>query len=168
MKKRGLLYFIPLIACISVLLFPVAASAQVNKDSLILNYASGGFNNEIKPGETVKVYIEASNASDTATNHIQFSAEPPENWIVAFDPQSIETLGSDSLQTVEVTVTSPENIQKGDYSITIVANSSAGQRVMSLYFWVQKGSSIWIWIGGGLGLVLIIVFIFIYRRFTKE
>ncbi len=168
MKNKKLLCIIPLIVCLSVLMFPVAASAQVHKDSLILNYASGGFNNEIKPGETVKVYIEAANESSTATNHVQFSAEPPENWIVAFDPQSIETLGADSLQTVEVTIAAPENAQKGDYSVTIVANSSAGQRVMSLYFWVEKGSSMWIWVGGGLGLVLVVVFIFIYRRFSRE
>ncbi len=168
MKNKKLLCIIPVVVCLLVLLLPAAASAQVGKDSLILNYASGGFNNEIEPGEAVKVYIEASNDSDLATNNIIFSAEPPEGWVIEFNPQSINTLAANSLQTVEVTVTAPQNAHKGDYSVTIVANSSVGQRVMGIYFWVAKGTSIWIWVGGALGLALIIVFFFIYRRFTKE
>jgi uncharacterized membrane protein len=167
MKKRKLFYLIPVVISLLVLLSPTAVLAQ-DKDELILNYVAGGYNNQISSEETKTLFIEVTNTSNTDTTDIHFSYDAPEGWVVVFVPQSISVLRAESIQTVEASVTAPQNVEKGDYSITIIADSSAGRRVVGTYFWVEKGSNVWVWVGSGLGLVLIMVFVFIYRRFTKE
>jgi uncharacterized membrane protein len=162
------LWLLPVIVCLLIMLLPGAALAQTGKEGLILYYASGGYDSEIKPGESVTIFIEVSNEKITATNNIQFSADAPDEWVVQFNPQSIDILDGESIQNVEVTVTAPKNVEKGDYSITIIADSSIGRRVIGTYFWVEKGTNVWIWVGGALGVAVIIAFAFIYRRFTKD
>jgi uncharacterized membrane protein len=139
-----------------------------DKDELILNYAAGGYNSRISSEETKSIYIEVANNSTSDTTNIQFSYNAPKGWMVAFTPQSISLLNNDSVQTVEVRVTAPRNVEKGNYSITIIADSSAGRRVLDTYFGVEKGTNIWAWVGGALGIAVIILFVLIYRRFAKD
>ncbi|MBN1368177.1 MAG: hypothetical protein JW967_09670 [Dehalococcoidales bacterium] len=162
------LLLVSLIICMLILLFPSAVLAQEDKESLLLNFTSGYYNSEIKPGESKTIYLEVENKSTTSTTDIQFSFNAPDDWMVEFNPGSIEVIEAGNYEAVEVTVMAPANVEKGDYSITVIADSSAGRRVISTYFWVEKGTNIWIWVGGALGIVVIILFVFIYRRFTRE
>jgi uncharacterized repeat protein (TIGR01451 family) len=163
------LYFLPVIVCLLILVLPATTLAQDGKDGLLLNYASGvGYNSQIAPGETKTLYIEVTNTSNTPTTNIQFSSDAPAGWLLEFNPHSIDILDTNGYQTVDVIVTAPLNVEKGDYSITVIADSSAGRRVLGTYFWVEKGTNIWVWVGGALGVAVIVLFVFIYRRFNKE
>jgi uncharacterized membrane protein len=162
------LIIIPVIVYLLILLLPSAVMAQDGKDTFYLTYAAGGYNNEIAAGESKTLYLEVTNDSDIPTTNIQFSYNAPEDWLVEFEFQSIDVLDANSFQTVEVNVTAPVNVEKGDYSITFIADSSVGRRVLDTFFWVEKGTNIWVWVGGALGIVVIILFVLIYRRFGKS
>ena len=161
-------YFLPLIITLFSLFFPSPVLAQESKDGLILNFASGYYDGKIAAGESKTIYLEVANKSDTSTTDVQFSYNAPDGWVVEFHPSSIDILKVGSFEAIEVDVTAPANINRGDYPVTIIADSSAGRRIITTYFWVEKGANIWAWVGGALGVVIIVAFFFIYRRFTRE
>lgn len=163
-----LLFFIPIIMTLFILLCPIPAMAQESDNGLIINLTSGYYDTEIAAGESKIVYFELTNKSDIATTGIEFSYNAPEGWLVEFNPENIEILESDNYEVIEVTVTAPVKVEKGTYSINIITDSSAGRRIISTYFRVEKGTSIWAWVGGALGVIVIISFIFVYRRFARD
>jgi len=81
---------------------------------------------------------------------------------------SINALNAGSYQTVEIIVTAPKNVPKGYYSITVIAHSNIGLRVMNLYLWVEKESGLWIWIGAALGVMVIAAFVITFKRFSRD
>ena len=142
--------------------------AQDGKDSLILRYVAGGYNSEVVPGESKTFFVEVANDSNSSTNNIRFASDAPEEWLVEFKPQSIDALNVGSYQTVEVSITAPQNAEKGGYSVTVIADSNVGRRAMSIYVRVEKGTNMWTWVGGILGAVAIILFVVIFRRFGRD
>lgn len=150
------------------LLSPSYTLAQDWKDGLIFRYVTGGYDSEVVPGETGTFFIEVANDSNISTANILFTADAPKGWVVEFKPRNIEVLNAGNFQTVEVGITAPENVEKGDYSVTIIADSSIGHRVMDIYVRVEKGTNLWIWVGSILGVLAIAVFIIIFRRFGRD
>ncbi len=147
---------------------PSSVLAQDGKDGLILTYAAGGYNEVVVPGESKIFFIEAANQSNSTTTNIRFTCDAPRGWLVELKPQSIDAINAGGSQTVEVDITAPQNAGKGDYSLTVIADSNIGRRVMSIYVRVEKGTNLWLWVGGALGVVVIAVFVIIYRRFGRE
>ena len=142
--------------------------AQDRKDGLILRDVTGGYNNEVVPGEIKTFFIEVENESNISTNDIRFTCDAPDKWLVEFKPGSIDALSADSYQTLEVSITAPRDVQKGDYSVTVIADSSIGRRVTGIYLRVEKGTNLWIWVGCILGMSVIALFIFIFIHFNRE
>jgi uncharacterized membrane protein len=161
-------FFLSVVVTLVILLFPIPTLAQEIGDSLIINLTSGYYDTEIAAGESKTIYFELANKSDVPTTDIEFSYDAPKGWLLEFNPGNIAIIESHNYETVEVTVTAPANVEKGGYSITIITDSSAGGRVASAYFRVEKGSNIWLWVGGGLGVLVIILFVFVYRRFARN
>jgi uncharacterized membrane protein len=163
-----LCFLILAIAGLAALQFPSNLLAQDGKDGLILNSVPGIYNSEIIPGESETFYIEAINDSSRPTTNIHFTCDAPKKWSVKFKPLDITTLSPGSHQTVEMTVTAPKNTAKGNYNITVIADSSVGQRAISIYMRVNKGTNLWMWLGIALGVVVIGAFVFVFRHFSKD
>jgi len=161
-------YLFLAIVGILALLSPSNVLAQDRKDGLILTYAYGGYNSEIVPGESKTFFIGAENDSNYSTTNIRFTSDAPKEWVVEFKPQSIDALNVGGYQTVEVNIAAPQNAEKGDYSVTVIADSNVGRRVMSIYVRVEKGTSLWMWVGGVLGMVVIALFVVMFRRFGRD
>ena len=142
--------------------------AQDMKDGLILRDVTGGYNNEVVPGEISTFFIEVENNSNSAANDIRFTCDAPKEWLVEFNPLSIDTLDAGSYQVLEVNITAPRNVQKGNYSVTVIADSSIGRRVTGIYLRVEQGTNLWVWVGCILGVIVIALFIFIFIRFSRE
>ncbi len=142
--------------------------AQDKKDGLILRDVTGGYNNEVMPGEIKTFFIEVENESNISTNDIRFTSDTPKEWMVEFKPASIDALNAGSYQTLEVSITAPRNVQKGNYSVTVIADSSIGRRVTGIYLRVENGTNLWMWVGCILGVIVIALFIFIFIRFSKD
>ena len=174
MRKIGLSvnikfwYLLLTIVGLVALLSPFHVLAQDGQDSLILRYAAGGYNSEVVPGESKTFFVEVANDSNSSTTNIRFTSDAPKEWVVEFKPQSINALNAGSYQTVEVSITAPQNAEKGDYSVTVIADSNVGRRAMSIYVRVEKGTNLWMWRGGVLGVVVIAVFVVIFRRFGRD
>jgi uncharacterized membrane protein len=161
-------YLILAIAGLAVLLLPSSILAQEGKDGLVLNSVPGTFNSEIIPGESKNFYIEAINDSSRPTTSIHFTYDAPKKWLVGFKSLDIATLSPGSHQTVEMNVTAPRNTERGDYTVTIIADSSVGQRAISIYMRVNQGTNLWMWLGIALGVVVIGAFVFVFRHFSKD
>jgi uncharacterized membrane protein len=141
--------------------------AQDGKDSLTLRNTSG-FNSIVVPGESSAFFFEVANDSNRPAGNIRFTSDSPKEWVVGFKPGSIDNLSAGTFQTVQVTVTPPKSAGRGDYSVTIIADSDVGRRVIGIYVRVEQGANLWMWVGGILGVVVIAVSILIYRRFGRD
>jgi len=150
------------------LLSPSYAVAQDWNEGLIFRYVAGGYDREVAPGESVTFFIEVANSSNASTTNILFTADAPKEWMVEFKPNNIEVLNEGNFQTVEVVITTPQNAENGNYSVTVIADSSIGRRVMDIYVSVEKGTNLWVWVGGILGVIAVAVFVIIYRRFGRD
>ena len=174
MRKVGLCvnikfcYLLLAIVGLLALLSPSYVLAQDGKGGLILRYVAGGYNSEVVPGESNPFFVEVANDSYSSTTNIRFTSDAPKEWVVDFKPQSIDTLNAGSYQTVEVSITAPQNVEKGDYSVTVIADSNIGRRAMSIYVRVEEGTNLWMWVGGVLGVVVIAIFVVIFRRFGRD
>jgi uncharacterized membrane protein len=161
-------YLILAMAGLAALLLPSNILAQNGKDGLVLNTAPGIYNSQVIPGEGKTFYVEATNDSSKPTTNIHFTSDAPRKWSVEFKLQDIATLSPGSHQTVEMNVTAPKNTERGDYTITVIADSSVGQRAISIYVRVDRGTNQWLWLGIVLGVVVIGAFVFVFRHFSKD
>jgi uncharacterized membrane protein len=161
-------YLLLAIVGLVAVLSPSYVLAQDGKDGLLLRYAAGDYNSEVVPGESKTFFMEVASDSNSYITNIRFTSDAPKEWVVEFKPQSIDALNEDSYQTVEVSITAPQNVEKGDYSVTVIADSNIGRRAISIYVRVEKGTILWMWVGGVLGVVVIALFVVIFRRFGRE
>lgn len=161
-------YLIFFIVGLVALLLPSYTVAQDWNEGLIFRYVAGGYGSEVVPGESATFFIEVANNSNVSTTNILFTADAPKEWMVEFKPQNIEVLNAGNFQTVEVGITTPQNAEKGNYSVTVIADSSIGRRVMDIYVSVEKGTNLWIWVGCILGVIAITVFVITFLRFNRD
>jgi uncharacterized membrane protein len=150
------------------ILSPGYILAQGVKTGLDLRLVSGGYNDEVNPGEDNIFFMEiANNSTDTITN-IGFSADSPKGWVVEFTPETIDFINADNYQTVDVNIKPPQNTSKGRYTVTVIADSVETRRVMSIFVRVENGISVWAWVGAIVAAVVITGFVIIFRRFGRE
>ncbi|MDD4873633.1 MAG: NEW3 domain-containing protein [Dehalococcoidales bacterium] len=174
MSKTGLsvnfkfCYLLLAIVGLAALLSPSYALAQDGKDGLILRYVSGGYSSVVVPDESKLFFMEVANDSSNPTTNIQFTSDAPKEWVVEFKPQSIDALNAGSYQTVEISITAPQNAEKGNYLVTVIADSNIGLRVMNIYIGVEEGTNFWKWVGSVMGVLVIVVSVIIFRRFDKD
>ncbi len=144
------------------------AGAQEGKGGLVLTYAPGSYNSDIVPGENETIFLELINSSNSNITNISFSFDTPRGWAVTANPQFIDDLNVGGSLTIEVNVTAPKYTERGNYSITTIADSDAGRTALSIYLRVEKGTNIWLWIGIGIALIMIVLFVVIYRRYSRD
>jgi uncharacterized membrane protein len=161
-------FLLTVIIVLSALLRPCNVLAQDIKDGLILRQVTDGYDSEIIPGESKTFYIEATNDSGRPIANISFTYNGPKEWMVEYTPQSIDVIDTNSYRTIEVHVTAPKDVRRGNYPVTIIADSDAGRRVMSIYIRVEQGNTLWMWVGVVLGVLAIATFIIIFRRFSRD
>jgi len=160
---RGICCRIGILLLAVLAFFPVALQAQDQKTDLTL-YVVGAYPGDLTPEKANSFYIEVRNNGNTAVTGIHFNVNAPEDWIINFNPASLESLGVGSSNTVEVTIIPVNHSDSRDYNLTVVAQANETSAATSLYLRVQGGSSLWLWVGIGLAVVVIAVFILIFLR----
>lgn len=169
--KPGNLFLYLALACfvgLIAILPPGYALAQEIKTGLDLRLVSGGFNDEVNPGEDNLFFMEITNSSSDTITNIEFSANSPKGWVVEFTPETIDVLSADNYLTVDVNIKPPKNTSKGRYTVTVIADSAETRRVMSIFVRVENGISVWTWVGAIVVAVVITGFVIIFRRFGRE
>jgi uncharacterized membrane protein len=167
MRLKRRICWLVLAAALAEILLPYASLAQAEKTDLTLNIVYDNFRS-LKAGEQRTVFLEVGNYGKKELTNIRLTADSPEGWTVEFAPQVIDSLATDSFQTVTITLKPPENTTKGGYNIAIIAESGAIRRVTSVYVQVESGSLFWAWVGIGLAALVIAGAVAIFLRFGKE
>ena len=146
---------------------PAALLAQENRVDLSLRLLSGYYYSEVTPGEDNTLYAEVRNNGNRVITNIIFDSDNPEGWTVDFEPGSIEFLGVNSHQTVDVNVIPPRDSSSGDYNLTFLAEADQTRTATSVRLRVEDGFSFWMWVGIGVAVLVFVGFVFVFRRFGR-
>ncbi len=122
---------------------------------------------EAFPGKASNFSLFVKNTGSAVNRNITFSSFKPENWEVTFKPEKIDTLESNELKQVEVTVKPAAQALVGDYSMGCLVNGEKSDKTVEIRVTV-KASTAWGWIG--IGIIIFVIaglsglFIWLGRR----
>ena len=151
-----------------ILAFPSQILAQGDRVELTLRLLPGYYYIEIIPGENKTLYLEIENSGNKAITNIRLFSDKPKGWIVDFRPESIGYLGAGSHQAIDVNVVADPDTDKGEYTLTLIAEADQTRTVTSTVLRVEDAFSLWQWVGLGMGALVIAGFAILYRRFGRE
>jgi len=151
-----------------LLAFPSQMLAQGDRVELTLRLLPRYYYIEIIPGENKTLYLEIENSGNKAITNIRLFSDKPKGWIVDFKPESIGHLGAGNHQAIDVNVVAAPDIDKGEYTLTLIAEADQTRTVTSTVLRVENAFSLWQWVGLGMGALVIAGFSILYRRFGRE
>lgn len=166
-NKKVLWLLLLIISLLAYLGSPAMLLAQEAKIDLSLRILPEYFFKEVIPGEDNILFIEVRNNGDGEITNIRFKSNKPENWVVDFEPSSIEYLGAGSSHTVDVKVTPGHDTSRGGYDLTFIAEANETRAATSTIMNVENGSSLWLWVGLGVAALVIAGFVIIFLRFGR-
>ena len=148
--------------------FPNQMLAQGEKVELTLRLLPGYYHVEIIPGENKTLYLEIENSGSKAITNIGLFSDKPKGWVVDFKPESIGYLGAGNHQAIDVNVVADPDTDKGEYTLTLIADADQTRTVTSAVICVEDTFSLWQWVGLGMGVLVIAGFVILYRCFGRE
>ena len=151
-----------------LILSPGTVLAQEEKIDLILRLIPDDYYKKVTPGEENILYLEIRNAGNKPITNIRLSSDEPEGWVVKFNPVSIDYLGANSFQTVDVNIEPASNAARDEYQVSLIAEASETRKVISTFFRVETATSIWLWVGVAVTALVVAGFIIIYLRFGRQ
>lgn len=164
--------FMRLFLLAAILIISLASSgwlfAQEERVDLSLRLFPDYYYREVIPGSSLTLFMEVRNNGNKALTNIRLTAAKPEGWVVDFKPASISYLGAGSSQTVDVNVVPGQNADRGEYTITLLAEASETRAATSAILRVESGSSFWLWVGIGVAALVIAGFVIVFRHFGKQ
>jgi uncharacterized membrane protein len=135
---------------------------------LKLGTATGLLSMDARPGKEADVSIYVQNTGSATQDNVSFMSFKPENWKVAFKPDSIDTLAPGELKQVDVTITPNKEALVGDYSVSLEAKGAQQSSSNAEFRVTVKAATVWGWIGILLIVVvlggLVAMFRFLGRR----
>ncbi len=165
MKKLS--YGIAVLVLALAVLLPVPAAAQTGKTDLTLNLISGNFVQTV-PGKEQTFFLEVSNSGNETITNIILVSSAPRDWLIEFQPVSIDRLDPGGVQTVQAKITPSRSATSGTYTVNVVAQASQISRALGIYLTIQTATTLWWWVGGGIGAALVVVFVVIFLRFGRK
>jgi uncharacterized membrane protein len=154
---------------IVLLSLPAAVFAQAPQPGKLdlTFYITGGYPNNITPGQANQQFAVIRNNGNTTLTNIRFSANAPQGWTVNFNPARLDSLDINSSNTIEVNITPSSGASKGNYNITLIADANETRAVTDAFLRVEGGISYWLWVGIGIAALVIIGFIIVFLRFGR-
>jgi uncharacterized membrane protein len=168
--RTGRRYFGFLLVVIAFVILSPAGRliAQEDRYELVLRALPDYYYREITPGEESTMYLEIRNAGNRAITDIRLTSDNPKGWDVSVRPDSIDYLGAGSSQAIDVNVTAPSGTERGDYTLTILAEASPTRTATSIAVRVESAFSLWLWIGTGVAVLAIAAFVIIFLRLGRD
>ncbi len=157
-----------MIVGLMTLVFPSQILAQGDRVELTLRLLPRYYYIEIIPGENKTLYLEIENSGNKTITNIKLFSDKPKGWIVDFRPESIGHLGAGNHQAIDVNVVADPDTDKGEYTLTLIAEADQTRTVTSTVLRVENAFSLWQWVGLGMGALVITGFTILYRRFGRE
>ena len=114
---------------------------------------------------TISIYVK--NSGSATQDNVQFMSFKPENWVVKFRPERIDTLAPGDLKQVEVEITPAERALVGDYSVTLTVEGEKATKDVELRVTVQA-STVWGWLGIGIIVLVIAGLVVMFVRLGRR
>lgn len=145
--------------------FPVYLTLETSPD---LEIVVGNLYLETKAGEETSVEIDVRNPGNTAITNVQLQIDSPEEWGVEYSPLKITEIAPGGRETITMSLTSPSTTPRGDYSVSIDAQSDQIEtEEITLRVSVERGEEM-----GYLSLIIIVIvfggLIYFFRRFGRR
>lgn len=131
---------------------------------LQLTTPDGRLNLDVRAGGTTRIPLVVVNNGTGSLRDVRFSATPPANWKVTFEPASIAELPPNEKQTVTAIFTPAKNALAGDYMVTMSATADQAVSQADMRVTV-KVSTLWGVLGVLIAIAAIAVLGFVFRRF---
>lgn len=125
------------------------------------------FNFDITAGRSKVVELVLTNEGSAELNGITFSATPPANWTVEFEPEVVDVLAPGESTTVKAKVTASGNAIAGDYLVGIEAKTDEVSATGTFRATV-KTSLLWGWIGVLVIVAVIVGVAYLFRKYGRR
>jgi uncharacterized membrane protein len=129
--------------------------------------ATGMLSLTAQQGKAANLSFYVKNSGSATQKNVRFVSTKPENWEVAFKPESVPALAPADIKQIEVTVIPAEEALVGDYAVSLSVEGEKTTKDMDLRVTV-KSSTAWGWIGLGVIIVVIAGLVFLFVRTGRE
>lgn len=135
---------------------------------IVLTPAAERYNTVATAGKDNFFSINVVNTGSASVSQIQLSADKPEEWLVKFEPQKVDSLGATDTQTVDVNIKPPARTIAGDYLITIKATGTqATAEDLQIRVTVET-PTIWGWVGIAIVIVVVAGLVLTFRQLSRR
>lgn len=118
-------------------------------------------------GEEANISVYVKNSGSATLSNVRFLSFQPENWKIAFEPETIETLAPGDLKQVAVKVSPAEQALVGDYAVAL--SIEGGREPKNLELRVTVGASAaWGWVGIGIIILVVAGLVFLFVRLGRR
>ncbi|MBI2832303.1 MAG: hypothetical protein HYX79_08615 [Chloroflexi bacterium] len=126
------------------------------------------YNTTATAGKENVFSIKVVNGGSAPIRQLSFSADKPEEWLVTFEPQKLDSIASADTQTVDVKITPPARTIAGDYLITLkTSGTEASAEKLELRVTVET-PTIWGWVGIAIVVVVIVGLVLTFRQLSRR
>jgi uncharacterized membrane protein len=130
--------------------------------------STGRLSTSAEAGKENHYTLELTNSSSVALQNLSLNATKPENWIVTFTPEKIESLAVGQTVQVEAVITPPSGKTiAGDYMVTMRANNEKVNSSMDVRV-TATTPSIWGWVGIIIVVVVIAGIVVLFMRLGRR
>jgi len=123
---------------------------------------------EVTAGKDNFFSIITENTGSGELTNIRFSADKPQEWIVEFQPETIDRLAPGVSQEIQVNIKPTPKAIDRYHSMTLIAAADQTRQTTILSAYVEEPKLPWMWIGGAIALVAVGVFTFIFLKFNRN
>jgi uncharacterized membrane protein len=124
-----------------------------SKTSYSMNSDTGRLSMSAEAGKENHYTVVLNNAGTEPLSNISFSSDKPDNWIIKFNPEKVDTLAAGKTQQVDVIITPPSGKTiAGDYMISLRSNNDKVSSNMEVRV-TALTPSIWGWVS----IIIIVV-----------
>jgi len=117
------------------------------KYSFSMTSDTGRLSTTATAGQDNHYTIVLNNSGSVPLTNISFSSDKPDNWIIKFNPDKVDSIGASKTQQVDVVITPPSGKTiAGDYMVTLRANNDKVSSFMDVRV-TALTPSIWGWVG---------------------
>lgn len=127
-----------------------------SKFSYSMNSDNGRLSMNAEAGKDNHYTVVLSNSGTEALTNISFSSDKPDNWIIKFNPEKVDSLAPGKTQQVDIVVSPPSGKTiAGDYMITLRSNNDKVSSTMDVRV-TALTPTIWGWVGIIIVVVVVI------------
>ncbi|MDR1040147.1 MAG: hypothetical protein LBR80_08295 [Deltaproteobacteria bacterium] len=119
-------------------------------------------------GKPVTLSLYVINEGSASQREVTFLPVKPDNWQVAFSPESLQELPPRSRPIpVEMTITPSSSALVGDYGVGLSIEGEKAQTALDFRVTVKAGSA-WAWIGAVIIILVVAALAYTFRRLGRR